>query len=104
FNHMIYHRAGKLNLVTDGLSRQGIASVSFITNDQWLDIICEASKKYTIPELFSEMNGLFYTEDDKLYVPPDRFLCLKVIQEYHDTNGIHFGYRKMLSTISHSYH
>src|SRR5881628_665762 len=50
-----------------------------------------------------EHKGLFYKEN-RLYIPRDQTLRLQVIQEYHDSNGTHFGYKKTLATITRSYY
>jgi hypothetical protein len=46
-----------------------------------------------------EENGLFY-KDNRLYVPGYRDIKMQILQENHDGNAGHFGFRKTLERVA----
>jgi hypothetical protein len=102
FIFTIYHRPGVSNIVADGLSRRDILGITILSNDQWLDTIRELTACLPPIKGLVSKNGLLY-KNHRLFIPAYRDIKTKIIQECHDINGSHFGYKKTLASVSRSY-
>jgi hypothetical protein len=103
FDFVIRHKPGLTNVVADALSRKDICGISTLTNDNWLNIIREITKKLPPINGLTEKDGLLY-KGNRLFIPQDRDIKMKVIQENHDATGAHFGYKKTLAGVNRSYY
>jgi hypothetical protein len=103
FDFTIYHRPGLTNVVADGLSRKDILGISSLSNDNWLNTIRQLTKRLPHINGLTLKDGLLY-KDQRLFIPAHRDIKTKVINENHDTNGAHFGYKKTLAGVSRSYY
>jgi hypothetical protein len=103
FNFTIHHRPGTTNVVADGLSRKDILGISVLSNTNWLDTIQEITQYLPPIKGLTYRNGLAY-KGHKLFIPAYRDIKTRIINENHDVNGAHFGYKKTLSSVQQSYY
>ena len=90
-------------MVADALSRKDILGISTLSNDNWLDTIRQITKKLPPINSLMEKDGLLY-KGNRLFIPQDREIKMKIIQENHDVTGAHFGYKKTLAGVNRSYY
>src|SRR5213080_710558 len=94
---------GKENKVADALSRRDLLGISWVDTSNWKDQIREATKRLPLPKGMTERDGLYY-KNDLLYIPAYGDIKTLIIQENHDGQSGHMGYKKTLSKINTTYY
>ena len=74
-----------------------------IDNQPWLDRIKKLTSRFELPNGMKEKNGFFY-KGNRLYIPGYQDIKTTILQENHDGNAGHFGFKKTLTKVARHYY
>ena len=101
-NIEIDHVPGTQNVVADALSRMHIQAISEVDNRDWMNTLKEVSLKAHQPKHAKRANGLWWIAD-KIWVPDNRTIRTKIIQDNHEAINGHPGYKRTLRNVQGTY-